>query len=173
MPALKKPFTLLLILSHLNAFVLGGVGNVYAANQEVNTVKSPQNFVDITANEVLNISSVQGFKFVQTKYSSKGFFSSSVNINTKATAKDAYSAYQQDLAQQQAQLQDLQAKLEDDIGFIEQIDIDEMSELVGDLQADKKYYQTNIALAASSLAAKTTALAAQLATAAASSGTYG
>ncbi|VVM24974.1 hypothetical protein BSPWISOXPB_7410 [uncultured Gammaproteobacteria bacterium] len=33
-----------------------------------------------------------------------------------------------------------------------------MSELVGDLQADKKYYQTNIALAASSLAAKTTAL---------------
>ncbi|VVM24984.1 hypothetical protein BSPWISOXPB_7420 [uncultured Gammaproteobacteria bacterium] len=48
-----------------------------------------------------------------------------------------------------------------------------MSELVSDLQADKKYYQTNIALAASSLAAKTTALAAQLATAAASSGTYG
>jgi filamentous hemagglutinin len=47
-----------------------------------------------------------------------------------------------------------------------------MSELVGDLQADKKYYQTNIALAASSLAAKTTALAAQLATAAASSGSY-
>ncbi|VVM26899.1 hypothetical protein BSPWISOXPB_6194 [uncultured Gammaproteobacteria bacterium] len=88
-------------------------------------------------------------------------------------AKDAYSAYQQDLAQQQTQLQDLQAKLEADIGFIEQIDIDEMSELVGDLQADKKYYQTNIALAASSLAAKTTALAAQLATAAASSGTYG
>jgi hypothetical protein len=43
-----------------------------------------------------------------------------------------------------------------------------MSELVGDLQADRKYYQTNIALAASSLAAKTTALAAQLATAAAS-----
>jgi hypothetical protein len=45
---------------------------------------------------------------------------------------------------QQAQLQDLQAKLEADIGFIEQIDIDEMSELVGDLQADKKYYQTNL-----------------------------
>jgi hypothetical protein len=35
------------------------------------------------------------------------------------------------------------------------------------------YYQTNIALAASSLAAKTTALAAQLATAVASSGAYG
>jgi phage-related minor tail protein len=54
------------------------------------------------------------------------------------------SAYQQDLAQQQTQLQDLQAKLEADIGFIEQIDIDEMSELVSDLQADKKYYQTNM-----------------------------
>jgi septal ring factor EnvC (AmiA/AmiB activator) len=36
-------------------------------------------------------------------------------------AKDAYSAYQQDLAQQQTQLQDLQAKLEADIGFIEQM----------------------------------------------------
>jgi filamentous hemagglutinin len=48
-----------------------------------------------------------------------------------------------------------------------------MSELVGDLQADRKYYQTNIALAASSLAAKATALEAQLETAAVSSGTYG
>jgi hypothetical protein len=28
MLTLKKPFILLLILSHLNAFVLGGVGNV-------------------------------------------------------------------------------------------------------------------------------------------------
>jgi hypothetical protein len=64
--------------------------------------------------------------FYLFKSSSKGLFSSSVNINTKATAKDAYSAYQQDLAQQQAQLQDLQAKLEADIGFIEHIDIDEM-----------------------------------------------
>jgi hypothetical protein len=32
MHTLKKPFTLLLILSHLNAFVLGGVSNVHAAN---------------------------------------------------------------------------------------------------------------------------------------------
>jgi hypothetical protein len=42
MHALKKPFTLLLILSHLNAFVLGvgGMGNVYAANQVVDTTKS-------------------------------------------------------------------------------------------------------------------------------------
>jgi hypothetical protein len=33
---------------------------------------------------------------------------------------------------------------------------------VNDLQADKKYYQANIALATSSLAAKTTALIAQV-----------
>ena len=65
------------------------------------------------------------------------------------------------------------ARLQADTGYIEQIDIDEMSELVGDLQADKKYYQANIALATSSLAAKTTALIAQVATATASSGTYG
>jgi hypothetical protein len=32
---LKKPFSLLLILSHLSAFALGGVGNVYAVNQEI------------------------------------------------------------------------------------------------------------------------------------------
>ena len=44
---------------------------------------------------------------------------------------------------------------------------------MNDLQADKKYYQANIALAISSLAAKTTALTTQVATATASSGTYG
>ncbi|CAB5496257.1 hypothetical protein AZO1586R_402, partial [Bathymodiolus azoricus thioautotrophic gill symbiont] len=88
-------------------------------------------------------------------------------------AKDAYSAYKQDLVQQQAQLQALKAQLQADTGYIEQIDIDEMSELVNDLQADKKYYQANIALATSSLAAKTTALITQVATATASSGTYG
>ncbi|VVH50879.1 hypothetical protein BPUTSESOX_728, partial [uncultured Gammaproteobacteria bacterium] len=88
-------------------------------------------------------------------------------------AKDAYSAYKQDLVQQQAQLQALKAQLQADTGYIEQIDIDEMSELVGDLQADRKYYQANIALATSSLAAKTTALIAQAATALSSSGTYG
>ncbi len=49
---LKKSFTLFLILSHLNAFVLSSVGNVYATNQEVNTTKSPQIFVDVTANGV-------------------------------------------------------------------------------------------------------------------------
>jgi hypothetical protein len=37
MHTLKKPFTLLLILSHLNAFVLGGISNVHAANQVVDT----------------------------------------------------------------------------------------------------------------------------------------
>jgi hypothetical protein len=51
-PTLKKPFTLLLIFSHLNAFVLGvgGMGNVYAANQVVDTTKSPTTFIDTTAN---------------------------------------------------------------------------------------------------------------------------
>jgi hypothetical protein len=53
---LKKPFTLLLILSHLNAFVLsvgvGSISNVYAANQVVDTTKSPTTFIDTTANGV-------------------------------------------------------------------------------------------------------------------------
>jgi hypothetical protein len=65
MPTLKKPFSLLLILSHLSAFALGGVGNVYAVNQEVNTAKSLQTFVDVATNGVLNISSVQDSKSVQ------------------------------------------------------------------------------------------------------------
>ncbi|VVM22946.1 hypothetical protein BSPWISOXPB_27 [uncultured Gammaproteobacteria bacterium] len=69
MLTLKKPFALFLILSYLNAFVLGGVGNVYAANQEVNTAKSLQTFVNATANRVLNISSVQDSKSVQMKSS--------------------------------------------------------------------------------------------------------
>jgi hypothetical protein len=40
MHTLKKSFTLFLILSHLNAFVLGGISNVYAANQVVDDVNS-------------------------------------------------------------------------------------------------------------------------------------
>ena len=53
---LKKPFALLLILSHLSAFVLsvgvGSISNVYAANQVVDTTKSPTTFIDTTANGV-------------------------------------------------------------------------------------------------------------------------
>jgi uncharacterized protein with NRDE domain len=56
-------------MSNSNAFVLGSVGNAYAANQEVNTVKSPQTFVDVTPNRVLNISFIQDPKFAQTKSS--------------------------------------------------------------------------------------------------------
>ncbi|VVH61148.1 hypothetical protein BSPWISOX_632, partial [uncultured Gammaproteobacteria bacterium] len=52
MLTLKKSLTLFLIFSHLNAFVLGGVSNVYAANQVVDTTKSPTTFIDTTANGV-------------------------------------------------------------------------------------------------------------------------
>ncbi|WP_139661253.1 hemagglutinin repeat-containing protein, partial [bacterium endosymbiont of Bathymodiolus sp. 5 South] len=88
MPTLKKPFSLLLILSHLSAFALGGVGNVYAVNQEVNTAKSLQTFVNVATNGVLNISSVQDSKSVQMKSSAKGLFSSSVSATTKATTNN-------------------------------------------------------------------------------------
>ena len=55
---LKKSFTLFLILSHINAFVLSSMGNVYAANQVVDTTKSPTTFIDTTANgvDLINIS---------------------------------------------------------------------------------------------------------------------
>jgi hypothetical protein len=52
MRALKKPFSLLLILSHLNVFVLSNMGSVYAANQVVDTTKIPTTFIDTTANGV-------------------------------------------------------------------------------------------------------------------------
>jgi hypothetical protein len=48
----SKSLTLLLILSHLNAFVLGGVSNVHAANQVVDATKSPTTYIDTTANGV-------------------------------------------------------------------------------------------------------------------------
>jgi hypothetical protein len=44
MHTLKKPFTLLLILSHLNSFLLGGISYVYAANQVADTTKRPTPF---------------------------------------------------------------------------------------------------------------------------------
>ncbi|SHN92958.1 hypothetical protein BHECKSOX_1944, partial [Bathymodiolus heckerae thiotrophic gill symbiont] len=46
MYTLKKSFTLFLILSHINAFVLSSMGSVYAANQVVDTTKSPTTFID-------------------------------------------------------------------------------------------------------------------------------
>ena len=59
-------------------------------------------------------------------------------------AKDAYNDYQTNLSQQQTQLQKLKDQLKANTGFIEQIDLDEMNELVNDLKDDKKYYQANI-----------------------------
>jgi hypothetical protein len=52
MHTLKKSLTLLLILSHLNAFVLGGISNVHAANQVVDATKSPTTYIEATANGV-------------------------------------------------------------------------------------------------------------------------
>ncbi|VVM19090.1 hypothetical protein BSPWISOXPB_11138 [uncultured Gammaproteobacteria bacterium] len=49
------------------------MGNAYAVNQEVNTAKSLQTFVDVATNGVLNISSVQDSKSVQMKSSAKAF----------------------------------------------------------------------------------------------------
>ena len=109
-------------------------------------------------------------EYVQIKPALEAVKDAKKNISK---AKDAYSDYQTNLSQQQTQLQALEDQLKANTGFIEQIDLDEMNELVNDLKDDKKYYQANIALAKASLVAKTTALVAQVATAVASSGTYG
>ncbi|WP_428095815.1 hemagglutinin repeat-containing protein [Candidatus Thioglobus sp.] len=109
-------------------------------------------------------------EYVQIKPALEAVKDAKKNISK---AKDAYNDYQTNLSQQQTQLQALEDQLKANTGFIEQIDLDEMNELVNDLKDDKKYYQANIALAKASLVAKTTALVAQVATAVASSGTYG
>jgi hypothetical protein len=58
--------TLLLILSHLNAFVLGGISNVYAANQVVDATKSPTTYIEATANgvDLINIANPNSVRLV-------------------------------------------------------------------------------------------------------------
>ncbi|MDQ7011819.1 MAG: hemagglutinin repeat-containing protein, partial [Mariprofundaceae bacterium] len=88
-------------------------------------------------------------------------------------AKQAYTRYRRELGKQRSRLLRLKADLANGKPGIEQADVDEMASLIDDLKADDAYYKANIALAASDLASKTTAVASQMAAAAASSGTYG
>ncbi|WP_428634004.1 hypothetical protein [Sedimenticola sp.] len=87
--------------------------------------------------------------------------------------REAYKQYQKELAKQQANLAQLKQDLADGKLGIDQTDIDELQTYLGDLKSDDAWYQANIALAVADLATKTAAVAKQMATAAASSGTYG
>jgi len=88
-------------------------------------------------------------------------------------ARDAYDAYKKELASQEAQLGELRRQAADGEGFVEQADVDEFEHRLERLRDDREFYETNIALAATTLASKTTALVKQTGKAAASSGTYG
>jgi filamentous hemagglutinin len=88
-------------------------------------------------------------------------------------AKDDYSQYKSEVSKQETKLAQLEEHYKNKTGFIELVDVEEMRELLDDLKDDKKFYETNIALATATLATKTTALATQGAKAASSSGTYG
>ncbi|WP_428633992.1 hemagglutinin repeat-containing protein [Sedimenticola sp.] len=88
-------------------------------------------------------------------------------------ANKSYDNYKKELAKQKAHLAQLKQDLADGKLGIEQADIDELATFIDDLKSDDAYYQANIALAVADLATKTAAVAKQMATAAASSGTYG
>jgi filamentous hemagglutinin len=88
-------------------------------------------------------------------------------------AKADYEKYKEDVKDQESKLAKLQEQYKNNQGFIEKEDVEELRELIDDLKEDREYYQTNIALAASSVATSTTALASQTSKAAQSSSTYG
>ncbi len=88
-------------------------------------------------------------------------------------AREALNDYHDQLAQQRQRLEQLRQDLAAGKPGVEAADVAHLEQRVAELAADEKYYRANIALASSTLISKSDALVAQLAKAAASSGTYG
>lgn len=66
----------------------------------------------------------------------------------------------------------LEQQLADGVPGVSQQDIDFLSLQIGDLESDDKWHQASVALAATNLASKSTALVQQAKTAASTTGTY-
>jgi filamentous hemagglutinin family protein len=88
-------------------------------------------------------------------------------------AKKAYRQYQKNITMLEGRLVTLQQEYDEKVPGISLDDIDELSEIIDDIKSDEKYQIANVAAAAANLASKTTMAVQQIATAAASSGTWG
>ncbi|MBE0497376.1 MAG: hemagglutinin repeat-containing protein, partial [Campylobacterales bacterium] len=87
--------------------------------------------------------------------------------------KDDYSNYKNEVGKLEAILGDLSVRYRAKEAGIDYEDIEDLRELIDHIKDNEKYYVAAIAAASADLASKTVAIAAQVATAAASSGTWG
>ena len=169
----------------------GGKLNIKASN-DVNIVSTNINATDAVELEGENVSIKEAKNTTSTKTTSESIKGEAtikvkneyveaakaaiaVKDATKALKdiKDKYDDYKKDLSNQISKLTKLKADFKNGKIGIEQIDIDEFGDLIDDLKDDKAFYLAAVAGATASLASKTTALIAQTAKAASSSGTYG
>lgn len=88
-------------------------------------------------------------------------------------AKEDYRKYKKDLTLLKEQRNKLQADYDNKMPGLMYEDIIELDDLIGELESDKEWYQTGIALAATNLTSKSTLLVQQTAAAAQSTATYG
>ncbi|MGD8840412.1 MAG: hemagglutinin repeat-containing protein [Gammaproteobacteria bacterium] len=89
------------------------------------------------------------------------------------SAREAFYAYEEELAAQEAYFEELRRREAAGEGFVERADVDAFERRLERLRDDEDFYRANIALAATTLASKTTALVKQSGQAAASSQTFG
>jgi outer membrane lipopolysaccharide assembly protein LptE/RlpB len=97
----------------------------------------------------------------------------SLSLSSVDSAKDNYDDYKDEVKKQESLFAKVKQDYKNKTGYIELADVEEFEELLDDLKEDDSYYKANIALATITVATKTTALLAQGAKAASSSGTYG
>ncbi|MDD3325401.1 MAG: hemagglutinin repeat-containing protein [Sulfurospirillaceae bacterium] len=87
--------------------------------------------------------------------------------------KEDYSKYKKEVNKLELTLSDIKTRYKAKEAGIDYEDIEDLNELIDTVKENEKYYVAAIAAAAADLATKTVAIAAQVATAAASSGTWG
>ena len=94
-------------------------------------------------------------------------------VDNLKQAKEDYRQYQKDLKKYKANLAKLEEAYDNKEPGISYADIVELREIIDDAESDEAWYQAGIAAAALDVTSKTTALAQQTASAAASTATYG
>ncbi|MBF6675322.1 hemagglutinin repeat-containing protein, partial [Campylobacter sputorum] len=89
------------------------------------------------------------------------------------SVKKEYDEYKQAKSSLQAKLLELKQRYNNKEAGIDQSDIEDLIDIIDNIKDEEKYYITNIALATTNVASKTTALTSQIATSSSSGYTYG
>ncbi|MDR0407406.1 MAG: hemagglutinin repeat-containing protein, partial [Campylobacteraceae bacterium] len=87
--------------------------------------------------------------------------------------KNEYSAYKKEVKNLEGTLSELKEKYKNKEAGITREDIEDLESIIDNIKDEEKYYAAALAAASADLASKTVAIAAQTASAAASSGTWG